>query len=55
MTMTAKEMETIQRMLGVIEGASFNSGRRESIIADAVETLSDVLEKAEIVIGGEQE
>jgi hypothetical protein len=29
MTITEKEMETIQRMLGVIEGASFNSGRRE--------------------------
>jgi hypothetical protein len=54
MTMTAKEMETIQRMLGVIEGASFNSGKREIIIADAVETIYGVLDKAEIVMGGEQ-
>ncbi len=53
MKITAKDMETMQRMLGIIEGAIYGMGKREGVIYDAIQTIDSVLDKAEIVSGGE--
>lgn len=52
MKISVTEMETMQRMLGIIEGAVYGIGKREGVIYDAVETISGLLDKAEVG-GGE--
>lgn len=54
MKMSVSEMETMMRMIGTIEGAVYGMGKRESIVYDALENINAVLDKAEVVIGGEQ-
>lgn len=54
MKITVKEMEILHRMLGTIEGAVYGIGKRESIVYDALENINDILDKAEVVVGGEQ-
>lgn len=54
MKITAKEMSLLQRMLGIIDGAVYGSGKRESVIYDAIETISSVLDKAEVVTEGSE-
>ena len=54
MKISLTEMETMQRMLGTIEGAVFGS-KSENIVYDAVETINEILERAEVVVGGKQD
>lgn len=54
MKMSISEMETIQRMIGTIEGAVYGIGKREGIVYDALGNINAILDKAEVVIGGEQ-
>lgn len=46
-TFTQKEVSTIHRMLGLIECASFNSPQTAEAIGNAVQTIDEILEKAE--------
>lgn len=55
MKISLTEMETIQRMIGTIEGAVYGIGKREGIIYEAVETINEILGKAEVVVGGQKE
>ena len=52
MKVTVSELSTLYRMLGTIEGAVYGIGEREGVIYDAVETISGLLDKAEVG-GGE--
>lgn len=49
MKISIYDMSTLQRKIGIIEGAIYGSGKRERIINDAVETINSVLDKAEVV------
>lgn len=49
MKISIYDMSTLQRMIGIIEGAIYGSGKRESIICDAIENINSVLDKAEAV------
>ena len=53
MKMSINEMEIMQRMIGTIEGAVYGIGKRESVVCDALENINDILDKAEVVVGGE--
>lgn len=55
MKISITDMETMHRMLGIIEGAVYGMGKRESIIYDAVENINSILDKAEVVTGGHRE
>ena len=44
---TPKEFSTIHRMLGLIEGASFDSPQIAEVIGNAVQTIDEILEKSE--------
>lgn len=46
-TFTQKQVSTIHRMLGLIEGASCNSPQTAALIGTAVQTIDEILEKAE--------
>jgi hypothetical protein len=52
MKISIDDMSTLHRMLGIIEGAVCGSGKRESVIYDAIETINSVLDKAEVVTEG---
>ena len=49
MKITVKETETLHRMIGTIEGAVFGMGKRETIICDALEVISSILDESEVV------
>lgn len=53
MKITAKDLSTIQRMLGIIEGASYNTDG-VSIVGEAVATIYEVLDSFKVVKEGEQ-
>ena len=55
MKISITDMETMHRMLGIIEGAVYGMGKRESIIYDAIENINSILDKAEVVTGGQKE
>lgn len=48
MKISIEDMETLQRMLGIIEGAIYGIGKRESVIYDAIQTIDGILDKAEV-------
>lgn len=54
MKISIDDMSTLHRMLGIIEGAVYGSGKREGIIYDAIENISSVLDKAEVVTKGSE-
>lgn len=54
MKITAKDLSTIHRMLGVIEGASAFS-KASGYIGDAVATIDELLDKFEVVERSEYE
>ena len=54
MKISITDMEAMQRMLGIIEGAIYGMGKRESVVFDALQTIDSILDKAEVVVGGEQ-
>lgn len=49
MKISIDDMSTLHRMLGIIEGAAYGSGKREGIIYDAIENINAILDKAEVV------
>ncbi len=54
MKISIDDMSTLHRMLGIIEGAVYGSGKREGIIYDAIENINSVLDKAEVVTEGSE-
>ena len=54
MKISIDDMSTLHRMLGIIEGAAYGSGKREGIIYDAIENINSVLDKAEVVTKGSE-
>lgn len=48
MRVTVYELSTLHRMLGTIEGAVFGIGKREGVVYDAVATINEILDKAEV-------
>ena len=50
MKISIDDMSTLHRMLGIIEGAAYGMGKRESVIYDAVENINSILDKAEVVL-----
>jgi hypothetical protein len=48
MRVTVDELSTLHRMLGTIEGAVYGIGKREGIVYEAVETINEILGKAEV-------
>ncbi len=48
MKITAKDLSTIHRMLGIIEGASYNTVAMNTI-CDAVATIDELLDTFEVV------
>ena len=49
MKITVKEMETLQRMIGLIEGAVYGMGKRVDLVYEAVENICSIIDKAEVV------
>lgn len=49
MKISAADLSTLHRMIGTIEGAVYGMGKREGIVYDSIQTIDEILEKAEII------
>lgn len=48
MKISIYDMSTLHRMIGIIEGAVFGMGKREGVVYDAIQTIDEILDKAEV-------
>lgn len=48
MKISVEDMSTLQRMIGIIEGAIYGIGKREGVVYDAIQTIDSILDKAEV-------
>ena len=48
MIINDKDMSTLHRMIGIIEGAVYGMGKREVVVYDAIQTIDEILDRAEI-------